>query len=579
MRDDLRVLIRLLRLFSPYRAWMALGAAIATVAFLANVGLMAVAGWFIASMAIAGAAGVLVNYFLPSALIRLFAILRTGGRYLERLLTHEATFRLLAELRVWFFRRIEPLAPAVLARHRGGDLLARIQTDVDTLQNAYLRLFTPVAVAAVGIAVVIGMLALFSVAIAALALALLSLAGVVVPLYARSAGRAPGTTLVQTRAELRVAVLDAVQGVAELAVYGGRERAAVRVERLTQEAIAAQRRLARHAALADGTVALCAGFALWGTALVAIGLIERGTLEPAALPMVALAVLASFEAVAPLPAAMQRVGETVAAARRIFELVDTPRPVAEPSGPSPQPRDFGLAMHGVRLRYDPEAPYALDGIDLDVASGVRVGIVGASGAGKSSLVNVLLRFFEYEAGEVRLGGHDLRRYQPSDLRRMIAVVSQHTYLFNTTILENLRIAAPAADEAAVVRAAEGAQLAEFVASLPEGYRTWVGETGVKLSAGQARRVAIARALLRDAPILVLDEPTENLDPATARSLMASLATLMRGRTVLLVTHDLGVLQGLVDDVLVLESGRVAASGTPAELRRAGGYRFDPLPPD
>ncbi|HTP97715.1 MAG TPA: thiol reductant ABC exporter subunit CydC [Casimicrobiaceae bacterium] len=562
MNGELRVLMRLLRVFRPYRAWMALGAAIATATLLANIGLMAVAGWFIASMALAGAAGVLMNYFLPAALIRLFAILRTGGRYAERLVTHEATFRLLAELRVWFFRSIEPLAPAILARHRSGDLVTRVQADIDTLQNAYLRLFSPAAVAATGAAVVTAVLCTYSVAIAAIALALLLAAGIAVPLAARSAGREPGVALVETRAALRVAVLDAVQGMADLAVYGGSARAAARVAKLTRRALDAQRRLARQSARSEAAAAMCASLAMWGTALVAIALVGRGELDPAEVPMLALAVLASFEAVGPLPAAFHRLGETVAAARRIFALADAPSPIELPSTPSPKPRDFGFAMRGVRMRYDPDGPWALDGIDLEVANGTRVGIIGPSGAGKSSLVNVLLRFHEFESGQVRLGGHDLRRYAPSELRRMMCVVSQDTYLFNATILDNLRLADPDADEAAVVRAAQGAQIHDFVASLPQGYATWVGETGVRLSAGQARRVAVARALLRDAPILLLDEPTESLDAPTAQAMLESLSALARNRTVLLVTHDLAALRALVDEVVLIEGGRVATRPLP-----------------
>lgn len=558
MRDDLRVLIRLLRLFRPYGAWMAFGAAVATVTLLANVGLMAVAGWFIASMAIAGAAGVLMNYFLPAALVRLFAIVRTLGRYGERLVTHEATFRLLAELRVWFFRRIEPLAPAALARERAGDLLARIHSDIDTLHNAYLRLLTPLVVATIGIVVVTAVLICYSAAIAALVLFCLVIAGVAVPALAYVAGREPGTSLVKTRADLRVAVLDAMHGMAELAVYGGSDRAAARIDRLTWRAIGLQRRLAAHAALCEGAVGLFASLAMWGATLVAAKLIDGGVLEPAELPMLALGVLASFEAVGPLPAAFVRLGETVAAARRVFHLADLSLPIEAPSTPLPPPRDFGIEMREVRLRYDTEHAWALDGLDLELRSGARVGVVGPSGAGKSSIVNVLLRFYEYQAGEVRLGGHDLRGYRPDDIRRAMAVVSQDTFLFNSTILENLRIANPEADEPAVIEAARRAELHEFVSALPDGYRTWVGETGVKLSAGQARRVAIARALLRDSPILLLDEPTENLDPPTARAIVASLATLARGRTVLLVTHDFAALQGLVDEVLVIESGRVTA---------------------
>ncbi|HVC10380.1 MAG TPA: thiol reductant ABC exporter subunit CydC [Burkholderiales bacterium] len=569
MRGDLKLLGRLLGLLRPYWGWMALGAGLALVTALANVALMAVAGWFIAAMALAGAAGALINYFTPAALIRLLAIVRTGGRYLERLATHEATFRLLAELRVWLYRRLEPLAPARLERHRGADLLERIQADVETLQHAYLRLFVPVAAALTGVAIVTLVLACYSAAIALVGLALLLAAGVALPLFLRRAGEGPGAELVHTRAALRSALLDGVQGMADLQVYGAAKRQAREIERLTLRLGTAQRRLGTLSGIAEGAVGLCASLAMWGGVLLGVTLLGRGQLEPAQLPLLAFLVLASFEVVGPLPLAFERLGETLAAARRIFELVDAEPQVAEPRSPSPQARDGGISMRGVRLRYDAGAPWALDGLDLELKAGARLALLGPSGAGKSSVVQLLLRFREYQEGEVRLGGNDLRSYRAEDLRAMIAVVSQDTYLFNATILENLRIAAPQADEAAIERAARAAQIHDFIASLPEGYRSHVGEAGVRLSAGQARRVAIARALLRDAPILLLDEPTENLDAPTERALLADIDRLMAGRTVLLITHKLGGVLERVDEVLLLEGGRVVERGSRAELLRDG----------
>jgi len=582
VRADLKLLYRLLGLLRPYWGWMALGTALALVTTLANVALMAVAGWFIAAMALAGASGVLIDYFTPAALIRLFAILRTGGRYLERLVTHEATFRLLAELRVWLYRRLEPLAPAQLERHRGADLLERIQADVETLQHAYLRLFVPVAVALAGAATVTLVLAAYSRAIALLALALLLAAGVALPLLLRRAGDGPGAELVRTRAALRSALLDGVQGMAELHVYGASERQAREVARLTQRLSAAQRRLASLSGISEGAVALCASLAMWGGVLLGAALLGQGRLEPADLPLLAFFVLAGFEAVGPLPLAFQKLGETLAAARRIFELVDEQPQVSDPRSPSPRPLDSGISMRGVRLRYDPGAPWALDGLDLELKAGARVALLGPSGAGKSSVVQLLLRLREYQDGEVRLGGNDLRSYRAEDLRAQIAVVSQDTYLFNATILDNLRIADPQAGEQTIERAARAAQIHDFIASLPEGYRSHVGEAGVRLSAGQARRVAIARALLRDAPILLLDEPTENLDAPTERALLADIDRLMAGRTVLLITHKLGGLLRQFDEVLLLERGRVVERGSQAALLRGSAryahYRDDLIEP-
>ena len=570
MLNDLKIFRRLLLLSRRYWGWMALGALISTITMLANVGLMAVAGWFIAAMAVAGAAGVLMNYFLPSALIRLFAIVRTGGRYLERLVTHEATFRLLSELRVWFYQSIEPLAPARLQHTRGSDLLGRIQADVDTLQHAYLRVLVPVLVAIAGITVVTIVLGLYDRSLAWLVLGLLSLAGIANPFVMRRLGEGPGSTLVEVRTALRIAVVDGMQGMGELRVYGAASRQAQRIDGLSVRLGDAQRRLSGFSGISEGVVGLCASFAMWGTVVIAVMLVTQGALQPPDLPMLALLVLASFEAVGPLPLAFQKLGETFAAARRLFELVDAKPEVAAVQTPSPHPRDSSIALRGVRLRYEPHGPWALDGLDLHLVPGTRTAIVGPTGAGKSSILGLLLRFWEYQEGEILLGGHDLRSYRAESVRNLIAVVSQDTHLFNTTILENLRIAAPDADEQSIVRAAQAAQIHDFIAALPDGYHTYVGEAGVRLSGGQARRIAIARALLKDAPILLLDEPTEDLDPQTERAVLAAIDSLMAGRTVLLITHRLAALEDRFDEVLVMEGGRVVERGSPGELMSAGG---------
>ncbi len=570
MRGDLQLARRLLGLARPYRGWLALGALCAVLTQLASVGLMAVAGRFIAAMALAGAAGVLLNYFLPAALIRLFAILRTGGRYLERVVTHEATFRLLAHLRTWFFQRLEPLAPARLERHRGSDLLQRIQADIDTLQNAYLRLLVPVVVAVAGVLVVAIVLAGTMPQATAAVVTVLLVAGVALPVAMRHLGEAPGVARIEARAALRVAVIDGLQGMAELRVYGAAEAQSRRIGALTRTLNAQQLRLARLSGLSGAAVGLCASLAMWGVALLGVTLVSRGSLMPAELPMLALFVLASFDAVGPLSGALQQAGETFAAARRVFELVDAAPEVEEPPGDSPTPRDCGIAMRGVRMRYGADESWALDGLDLELPPGRRVALVGPSGAGKSSIVSLLLRFREYQEGDVSFGGWDLRSYRGEDLRRRVAVVSQETYLFDTTIIENLRIADPGAGDEAVIRAARAAQIHDFIVSLPEGYRTFVGEAGVRLSGGQARRIAIARALLKDAPILLLDEPTEGLDPGTEQALIESIETLMAGRSVLVITHKPAYLGDRVDEVLVLEGGRVVERGTHAELLRRGG---------
>lgn len=558
---------RLWQLFRPYRAWMLVGTLAAILTLLANVTLIAAAGWFLTAMAAAGAAGVAMNYFTPAALIRGSAMIRTAGRYGERLVNHEATFRLIASLRVWFYQHLEPLAPARLQQYHSGDLLSRIRADIDALDNLYVRVLVPVAVANVSIVLFTIFLLFYHPLLALSGLTFLVLAGVGLPIWSQARGLAPGRRIAEDEAALRTAVIDGVQGLAELTLYGAAERQARHIDSLSRRLIADQTRLSSDHGLTQAAVGLCASLSLWVLLWIAIPLVDDGRLMPPQLAMLALFTLASFEAVAPLPQAFQMLGRTLAAAHRLFAIVDTEPAVAEPSTPSPRPERFDIEFADVRFSY-PDAPRpAVSGIRLQVPQGTRAAVIGATGSGKSTLFNLLLRFWAPDSGSIRVGGHDILDFHGDDLRRHIAVVSQHTHLFDATIRENLLIANPDAPQAAIEAACRVAQIHDFIAELPEGYDTWVGETGVRLSGGQGRRIAVARALLKDAPILLLDEPTEGLDAATERDLMQALDTLMVGRTVLLITHRPAGLDW-VDQVLVLDQGRELARGDVSVIPQA-----------
>lgn len=547
---------RLLVLFRPYWPWMAAGAALSLATLLANVALMAIAGWFIATMALAGAAHLVFDYFTPAALIRACAIIRTAGRYLERVVTHEATFRLLSQLRVWFYTRIEPLAPARLQAVRGADLLSRIQADIDSLNHVYLRVFVPAMTGAIGALVIVVTISAWSVPVALITLIFLLIAGAGVPVFVRGQTREPARAGVALRAELYETVVDSLQGLGELKVYGAQDTYSSRVDGLSARLIESQAKLSRASGFSQGALIVCASLATWSVLLLAIPRVGSGSLPLADLAMLALFVLASFEAVMPLAPAIQSLGESLAAARRIFSLVDASPVVSDPPVPVPLPPDNDLSVRGVSFRYDDEGPWVLRDVSFELPAGFRIALVGSSGAGKSSLANVLLRFWDYTSGSIRLGGTELRDCAADAIRSRIAVISQDTYLFNATIRANLLLACPDADDARLEAACREAQLHDFIISLPQGYDTEVGEAGTQLSGGQARRLAIARALLLDAPILILDEPTEGLDTVTEHALLQAVMNLMSRRSVLLITHRLSALAGLVDEVLVLEEGRI-----------------------
>ncbi len=560
----MKTLGRLLVLGKGYAWWMVFGLFASLVTLVANLGLMAVSGWFIASMAIAGATGAAINYFTPAALIRAFAMLRTGGRYVDRLATHEATFRILGGLRLWFFDHLEPLAPARLQLARGGDLLSRIRADIDSLENFYARLLVPTAVAILGIAATGLFLQFYDPVLALVAVLGLLFAGFAVPYASWRLGARIGARRVEYDADLRTAIVDGIQGMGEIAAFGGEAQARRRIAELDARSVNAQRYLSKVRGLSEAVSSLAANITLWVGLLVAIPLVRTASLDGAELAMIALFLLAAFESVFPLPQAFALLGSTLTAARRLFEIVDSPLPVLDPANPTVHVSRYDLEFDDVGFSYAAGGNRALKRLSFRVNEGERIAILGSSGSGKTTIVNLLLRFWEYQAGNIRLGGCEIRDFRADDVRSRIAVVSQHSHLFNTTIRENLRIAVPDADQETLERACRIAGIHETITAKPNGYDTLVGEGGIRLSGGEARRLVVARAILRDTPVLVLDEPTEGLDSPTAASLMSMLDKATRGRTVLLITHKAADLAH-VDRIVMLEAGTVTDTGTHQEL--------------
>ena len=565
------VLSRLWALMRPYRGWMAGGAALALLAALAAIGLMAVSGWFIAVMALAGASGAAINYFTPAAAIRAFAILRSGARYGERVVTHEATLRALAGLRGWLFRRLIPLAPARLSALRSGELFARLRADIDALEHFYLAVLVPASVALLSIATA---LVLTAIALPAAALALLLgtlLAAVVLPLWIERRAARDSQQTVLDAAALRGLLLDALRGHSELLAWGGVAAHNARLESLAARLDVRRTRLDQLQAVGGALAGLFAQLTLLAVLVLGLAAVHGGALAPPELVMLALLTLALFEAITPLAEALAQWRATTLAGQRVFDLADTPPVFIEPAPGTSLPQRCDIEFDNARLRYAPHLPWALDGVDLVLAAGARVAVVGASGAGKSSLLAALLKFYPLQQGRVLFGGEPVAGLPGDELRRRIAVIAQQTTLFDLSLLDNLLLAAPDASAGQIERAVSLAQLEAFVASLPQGYDTVLGEGGARVSGGEARRIVIARALLQDAPVLVLDEPTEGLDARTARDLYTALDAAGRGRTLLLITHRLSGLERLVDEVVVMEAGRIRTR-TPAREYLAGERR-------
>lgn len=572
----MRDLIRLLKLVRPHWRLAVLGLVLSFATLLANVGLLALSSWFIASMAIAGLAGVLMDYTTAGAGVRALALGRAAGRYAERLVNHDVTFRILSALRVWFYERLEPLAPARLSWYRSGDLLSRIRADIDTLDDFYVRGVVPSIVAMLAVGCILPFLAHFDPRLAVIDAAALAFAGVLLPLLLRLLSSRPGRERVAWASELRASIVEEVQGMAELVALGAAGAHAERIEEAGREMDRRQRTLSSLQGLGDAGIVATSALAVWAAAFLLVPVIGSGRLPRADMAMLTVLILASFETIMPLPGVMQRAGEMAAAARRLFQIIDAEPAVAEPIRPAtiypghpgqPIPGPVSLSIRDLRFRYAPEQPWVFDGLSLDIPAGGRLGIVGPTGVGKSTLVNVLLRFWDYEDGSVRIlagadgrntagvNGYDLRSIATEDVRRLFSVVPQAPYLFHASIRENLLIAPPPAGEEALSSALEIAQLTDFVASLPQGLETIVGETGKEISTGEMQRIAIARALLRDAPIYILDEPTEGLDDRTAALLLDALARRLRGRTLIIISHRERDLE-LVDSVFPIQPSSV-----------------------
>ena len=537
----------------------------------ANVSLLGTSAWLIAAAALQPPLG---SLYVAIVGVRFFGIARAAFRYAERLVSHDVTFRVLARLRVWLYRQLEPLFPALLVTHRTGDLLARIVGDVEVLENFYVRLLAPVLVAGATAAGVGLFLAGYGSELAAVFLGCFVAAGGILPLWMRRLGREPAREVVARRSHLSSLLVDGILGLADLLAYG---RAGEHARQLAQADAAygrAQQHLARLSAFHTGLGTLLTNLALWGIVVLAIPSVAAGRIEGVMLGALGLLTLAAFEAATPLPQAAQTWESVRTAAGRLLELAHTPPPVREPAQPTPLPREASLEVEGLTFTYPGATRPALEGVSFQVPVGKKVAIVGPSGAGKSTLAHLLLRFWDPERGEIRLGGVPLKALPSEAVRSFFAVVPQRVEVFSATLRENLLLARPEATPEELAEAVRAAGLEEVVARLPQGYDTYLGERGGQLSAGERQRVAIAQAVLRlrEAPILLVDEPTAHLDPATEREVVASLLRLAQGRTVVWISHRLVGMEGM-DEILALEGGRIVERGTHAELLARGGlYR-------
>jgi ATP-binding cassette subfamily C protein CydCD len=565
-----KILPRLLSFLNGSWNWVALSVLLSALTIGSSVALIGTSSWLISTAAIATS---VADLGVSVVMTRLFGITRAVFRYLERLVSHNVTFRLLARLRVWFYERLEPLAPARLMDYKSGDLLARVIGDVETLENFYVRVVSPSLTAVlVGLFTAI-FFASFHPTLALTLLGFFLTLGLILPLLAQLVSRKPGTRLITQRADLQTQLVDGIQGLADLLAFG---RAADRAKRLAATSKAygySQKQMARINGVHSALGTLLTNLGLWTMLVLVIPQITAGNIKGVMLGTFALMTFASFEAVNPLPLAAQMWNASREAAKRLFEVVDTEPVISDRVISDQSPfTNHHLQINDLTFTYPNTTTPALQHVTFDLQPSTSLAIVGPSGAGKSTIANLLFRFWEYELGEIRLGGVSLKSLDQDEVQKRFALVSQNSYFFNASIRENLRLARPKVTQEEIEAAARAAQIHDFIMSLPKGYDTMIGEQGLRLSGGERQRLAIARALLKDAPILILDEPTANLDPITEKQVLETLFAVMKQKTSLLITHRLIGLENM-DEIIVLDHGRIVERGRHDELLKSEGvYR-------
>ncbi len=543
---------RVLRLIGPERGWIVLAALLAAVTTGSGIGLIATAAYLLSRAAVVGSTAALG---LAITWVRLFAVLRATARYAERYVGHLGTFRIVTRIRTWVFRSLAPLGPAVLDDRRRGDLLTALSDDVDEMQDFYLRVAVPPLAAIVTTTIAAGVLGLLDVRLGLTLLGFLLVVGVVVPVLNRLAARRAAGRVVTDHARLRAELVEGTTGLRELVAYGAGDAWIARVAELDGLLIGHQRRLARVRAATNATLAaLTAGGAIVTLAL-AIGTVRNGSLDPVLLAIVPLVAIAAVEAVAPLTSAAEHLERTRAAAARIFDLTDAPPEITEPLDPD-DPAGSEVDISALTFAYGDHPPVLRDA-QLRLEPGSTVVITGPSGAGKSTLASLLLRFREYHDGSIRLGGAELHDLATPIVRQHTTLVAQHDHLFDTTVRDNLLLGDQDADDEQLTEALSVVGLDGWVASLPAGLATRVGEHGDRLSGGERQRLMIARAVLRDADVLILDEATAHLDGPAERELFQRLRAHRAGRSMVVITHDPSAVVG-ADQIVELVDGRLTS---------------------
>ena len=559
----MKTFLRLVGLTRPFAWWMLLAALIGFATIGSGIGLLMTSAWLITRAALLPPASALQFGIVG---VRVFGASRGVLRYAERLLSHDTTFKILTRLRLWFYDAVEPLAPARLASFRSADLLKRITDDIQSLENIYSRVLAPPITAMLVTALMWGVVGVWSTSAASGLLACQLLAGIGVPLITVRAARGTAKGIMALQAEQQILAVDMVQGLGELHVFGMLGSHLERLQAAEEKKLDLQKKSAFFEGLHESLSGLAMNAAVIWILWSMLPMVRVGTVSSITLTAVIFGVIASFEAFLPLTGSMQHLEADIRAGDRLFEIIDAVPEIKAPERPEPLPVRHDIEVNDLCFSYPGSLRPAIDGISFTVPQGGKTAIVGPSGAGKSTITSLLVRFWNPSKGSISVGGRNIVSLDPEGLRRRIAVVSQRTYLFGQSIRENLLLAAPDADDETLKAALSAAGLS----SLHERLDDWAGQHGMNLSGGERQRLAIARMILQDAPVIVLDEATANLDAVTEQAILDTLDRISSGKTLLAITHRLQRMERF-DRIVVLNEGKIVEEGRHDELLRLNGF--------
>ncbi|MFA0013038.1 cysteine/glutathione ABC transporter ATP-binding protein/permease CydC [Vibrio lentus] len=567
----MRDLLPYLKLYKKHWFGLSLGMLLAFATLSASIGLLTLSGWFISASAVAGLtiARETFNYMLPGGGVRGLAMSRTAGRWGERVVSHNATFKLLTDLRIFFFKKLAPLIPGRISNLRDADLLNRLVADVDAMDHVYLRLVSPVTVGVFGIFFLTLFLMWFDSSLGLILGSILLIMLVVWPILFYKLGKRNGGELTQNKADLRVTALDWIEGYSELTLFGAEERYRNAILETQRKLMANQFVNANLTGMASAALMLFNGLTL----VLMLWLAADGVGGNAPDPFIALmafATMASFELLMPIAGAFQHLGQTLSSARRLNEVILSEPEVqfAEEKLDISKPLD--ITFSNVTFNYPDSERSVLNAVDLTIPATNKVAIVGQTGSGKSTLIQLLTRYWDPKKGYISIAGIELTQWNESQLRESISVVSQRVDILNGTLRDNLLIARPEATDDHLANILKDVGLEKLLEN--NALDSWLGDGGRQLSGGEKRRIGIARAILHDAPILLLDEPTEGLDKQTEQSIMTLFEKHFEGKTVIFITHRLIGLESM-DSIVLIEQGEIVENGSHEKLLNEEGRYF------